>query len=384
MNNKLAIVTGGDIRSFGGGERWAIELVKRLKNFDVTLFSFNDKKNIRLTYNDLNNIVNVKIKRYNAFLIPILKERLPITMSAIKELSSLYEYDTVYIMEPSIATITLIMLLLKLKRFKGKIILGIHDPGFLRKIPQKQTSFRRLFIKVYTYVKKEVIIKIPNIHTINHSDSLLLRSINYKGKIYEIPNFIYINKPKTISNERRKHFIVLFVGRLDTYAKGLDLLAQVIEKTLSKNKKINFHIIGSGQEGESLITKIINKYKNNLKWYGFVSDKKLEEERRRASVDIITSRFEAFPLVTLEAQAHGLPVIAFDVKGPHDIIKNDFQGKLIEPFKIEDFVEAILYYYELWKEGKLSETYKRQIIDYIFSMYSEKKIIPKLEKMFMS
>jgi len=54
------------------------------------------------------------------------------------------------------------------------------------------------------------------------------------------------------------------------------------------------------------------------------------------------------------------------------------------PFKIEDFVEAILYYYELWKEGKLSETYKRQIIDYIFSMYSDKKIIPKLEKMFMS
>jgi len=63
----------------------------------------------------------------------------------------------------------------------------------------------------------------------------------------------------------------------------------------------------------------------------------------------MTSRIEAFSLVTLEAQAYGLPVIAFDIKGPHDIIKNDFQCKLIEPFKIEDFVEAILYYYKLWE-----------------------------------
>jgi len=31
-----------------------------------------------------------------------------------------------------------------------------------------------------------------------------------------------------------------------------------------------------------------------------------------------------FSLVAIEAQAHGLPVIAFDIKGPHDIIKSDF------------------------------------------------------------
>jgi len=95
----------------------------------------------------------------------------------------------------------------------------------------------------------------------------------------------------------------------------------------------------------------------------------------------MTSRIESFPLVTLEAQAHGLPVVAFNVKGPHEIIKNDFQGELIEAFKIDKFVKAIIHFYNLWKEGKLSKDYKKRVVDYIFSRYSDEKIIPKLEKM---
>jgi len=384
MSNKLAIVTGGDIRSFGGGERWVIELVKRLKNFDVTLFSFNDKKNIRLTYNNLNNVVNVKIKRYAVFFIPILEERLPITMSAIKELSSLYKYDTVYIMEPSIATITLIMLLLKLKRFKGRIILGVHNGGFLRSQPQKNNLTRRILLYLYRPIQKAILFKIPNMHVINTFDLRRLKELGYKGKIYYIPNFLYYNINYIRVKQNKKEFIVLFGGRLSIYHKGIDTLIKVIQEVIKANKNIKFHIFGSGEDGQKLVEALSDKYPSNVKYLGFISNDQIEDEYLNASLYIMTSRIEAFPLVVLEAQAHGLPVIAFDIKGPHDIIKNDFQGKLIEPFKIEDFVEAILYYYKLWRVGKLSENYKRRIIDYIFSNYSNKKIIPKLEKMLMS
>ena len=39
----LAIFSGSDIRAYGGGEKYIIELVKRLKNFDTTVYSFVDK-----------------------------------------------------------------------------------------------------------------------------------------------------------------------------------------------------------------------------------------------------------------------------------------------------------------------------------------------------
>lgn len=95
----------------------------------------------------------------------------------------------------------------------------------------------------------------------------------------------------------------------------------------------------------------------------------------------MTSRIEAFPAVILEAQAYGLPVIAFDIKGPIDITTK-FSGSKIKPFDTDAFVDEILRYYNLWKEGKLNITYKKRIKNYIFNRYSENVIIPKLEKMF--
>lgn len=96
----------------------------------------------------------------------------------------------------------------------------------------------------------------------------------------------------------------------------------------------------------------------------------------------MTSRIEAFPSVILEAQAHGLPVVAFGINGPKDAITN-FSGSIIEPFDVDAFANAILRYYNLWKDGKLGIKYKKRVIDYIFSKYSDKIIIPKIQKMFI-
>ena len=224
----------------------------------------------------------------------------------------------------------------------------------------------------------------------NTFDLRRLKELGYKGKIYYIPNFLYYDINQIKIKQNKKEFIVLFGGRLSVYHKGIDILIKIIEETIKKNKNIKFRIFGSGEDGQELIEKLSKKYPSNVKYLGFLPNlgltpnSQIENEYANASLFILTSRFESFSLVTLEAQAHGLPVIAFDIKGPHDIIKKDFQGKLIEPFKIEDFVEAILYYYRLWKADKLTESYKKRIINYIFSKYSDKKIIPKIERMLKS
>ena len=96
----------------------------------------------------------------------------------------------------------------------------------------------------------------------------------------------------------------------------------------------------------------------------------------------MTSRIEAFPAVILEAQAHGLPVIAFDTNGLSDII-TAFSGSIIKQFDVDAFSNEILRYYSIWKDGKLGIKHKKRIIDYTFSKYSDKIIIPKIQKMFI-
>jgi glycosyltransferase involved in cell wall biosynthesis len=379
---KLGIFIEGDIRSFGGTERYIIELSKRLKNFDITIFSYKNEKSKRIEEPKVKKMLKekVKITFFKAITIPILEERIPLSFSGLRVLWSLSSFDAIYITDPSLPTIFMILLFLKIKHAKTKVIFGVHDPGFLRSKPIVRSSIRNFLLKIYRPLQKVVIFSIPNMHVLNKDDLNMLKKENYKGEIYYIPNFLYYKKNQIRIKENKKKFIVLFGGRLAIYQKGIDLLIKIVEKVLKINKDIEFHIFGSGEDGQKLIEALNKKYPNNVKYLGFISDKQLEKEYQEASLYIITSRIESFPLVILEAQAHGLPVIAFDIKGPHDIIKNDFQGKLVKPFEIDDFVKAILYYYYLWKRRKLSKDCKKRIIDYIFSKYSDEEIIPKLEK----
>tara|TARA_R110001592_G_scaffold112151_1_gene310129 strand:- start:131 stop:535 length:405 start_codon:yes stop_codon:yes gene_type:complete len=61
-----------------------------------------------------------------------------------------------------------------------------------------------------------------------------------------------------------------------------------------------------------------------------------------SSLFVMTSDNECFPLVLLEAQACGLPIISFDCpNGPRHIINTE-NGILIPPGDINGFSEAIL------------------------------------------
>ena len=285
-----------------------------------------------------------------------------------------------YIIDPSAPTIFMILLYIKFKKLKTKIIFGVHDPGFLRTVPQENTFIKRLLLKLYSQIYKAILFKVPNIHVLNNSDQKMLKKYGYKGSIYKIPNFLYYKKSDIKIRDNKSRFIVLFGGRLAIYHKGIDLLREIINKALDRNKNIEFRIFGSGEDGQELVENLAKRYPENVKYLGFISNKNVEKEYENSSLYIMTSRIEAFPLIILEAQAHGLPVIAFDIRGPQDIIEN-ISGSTIKPFDIGVFVDEILRYYNLWKDGKLNAKYKNKIIDYTFSKYSEEVIIPKIEKM---
>ena len=160
--------------------------------------------------------------------------------------------------------------------------------------------------------------------------------VNSKN-IEVIPNPLTI-ETNQYSNLEEKN--VLAIGRL-TYQKGFDRLIECWGKVSRLNPQWKLTIVGEGEDYDKLIAHINEKKLNNsISIEPFTTN--IEEYYKKASIYALTSRYEGFGLVILEAQAYGIPVIAFDCPtGPRNIINDKVDGVLVEDGDIEKFSQSI-------------------------------------------
>ena len=138
-----------------------------------------------------------------------------------------------------------------------------------------------------------------------------------------------------------KNKVMLSVGRLD-YVKGFDLLIQAWAQVCHQDADWTLHIVGSGKEEAEL--------KRQAKMLGmddriiFIpATKNIDTYYKKSSFYCLSSRYEGFGMVILEAQAFGIPVISFDCDaGPSEIINDDIDGWLVPPNNIEKLRDAII------------------------------------------
>ena len=100
--------------------------------------------------------------------------------------------------------------------------------------------------------------------------------------------------------------------------------------------------MGDGDQREYLLNEI---QKNNLN--NFVNIKpatnNIMEELLKSSIYVMTSRFEGLPMVLIEAQECGLPIVSFDCKeGPNQIIQDNKNGYLVEVGDINIFADKVI------------------------------------------
>ena len=132
---------------------------------------------------------------------------------------------------------------------------------------------------------------------------------------------------------------LLFVGQLIN-GKGLDALLKAMNKI---PEEYNLIVVGSGKQEEYFkhYAKEL-KIQDRVKFVGQASHKQLEEYYKKAYCLVVPSRApETFNLVGIEAQKVGLPVIATDVGGISQWLKDDVNGLLVKPNDIKDLEEKI-------------------------------------------
>lgn len=121
---------------------------------------------------------------------------------------------------------------------------------------------------------------------------------------------------------------VIAVGRLDEQ-KGFTHLIDVWNDVHQLHPEWILNIWGEGPLRDSLMDKIYAKGMQNTIFLRGSTDK-ISEEYSKNSIFVMTSQYEGFPMVLLEASAAGLPLISFDCNtGPSEIICNNKNGYLI-------------------------------------------------------
>ena len=96
------------------------------------------------------------------------------------------------------------------------------------------------------------------------------------------------------------------------------------------------------KEDKEYASKIENTFKKEtIEWRGFLPTDKFQEQLGRCRALINTPKWnEAYGNVIVEAMACGVPVIAYDIGGPGELIEDGFNGFLVKPNDIEGLIKA--------------------------------------------
>lgn len=155
----------------------------------------------------------------------------------------------------------------------------------------------------------------------------------FEKDVVYIPNGFYSKGERQYVDFSLKNNVIITVGRIGTFQKYNETLLEAFKEFALKNIDWNLEIIGP----------IENSFQNYIQEYfelnpnlidrvlftGSIADRAvLEEKYKKAKIFVLSSRFEGFPLVYLEAIKTGCTIISSAITPAYDITDNEKYGNI--------------------------------------------------------
>jgi glycosyltransferase involved in cell wall biosynthesis len=238
--------------------------------------------------------------------------------------------------------------------FTRKILdVDIHNLNRLRRVLRTfYTSFDSVFVLNSDHQKwmtgQQMGLSSDRVHLTRH-----WVSSHFRHKLSDRKNLFGFK-----SNE----FVLLYSGRLSR-EKGIFELSSLYYSLISEFPEVRLVIAGSGPDEKELKIRL-----PKATYLGWVDQEKLSWVYASSDMLILPSKFDTFNCAVLEAMTCGLPAIAYNSKGPKDLISEGENGFLVRTY--EEMEEKLSYYISnpsLWKNFKAkciekSATFNKEII----------------------
>jgi cellulose synthase/poly-beta-1,6-N-acetylglucosamine synthase-like glycosyltransferase/glycosyltransferase involved in cell wall biosynthesis/O-antigen/teichoic acid export membrane protein len=149
---------------------------------------------------------------------------------------------------------------------------------------------------------------------------------------------------------------ILYLGRIKAY-KSIGTVIQAMSKVVEINPSATLKIAGFGEERINLekLTKKL-KLQKSVQFLGKVNDIEKTNLMRSSWLFVYPSTKEGFGISSIEASASGTPVIASNVSGLKDSVKNRESGLLVAQDNIDEWANKINL---LINDRKLRETLEK-------------------------
>jgi glycosyltransferase involved in cell wall biosynthesis len=200
-----------------------------------------------------------------------------------------------------------------------------------------------VFLKWRNKVKYRGLFK----RSIEMSDRLVLLAHKFKKELFEVGiknlnNVVAIPNPASFeafpAALAEKQNRIVFVGRLKFTQKRVDRLMEIYNKLHDKYEGWHFDILGDGSERRWMETYKKENGLSRVHFHGFQDPKPFLQ---RSKIFTLTSDFEGFGMVLLEAQAFGAVPVTFRCFSAIEDIVLRGSAMILEKFENDLFVNAV-------------------------------------------